>query len=120
MLSNLATLDAMNSSTNKPEVELCLGTFVTRNQPLSLSSSTINNITGVKTMPQLLLGSPCIGFYRENAIAIESEASDPNGGNVCLFSAATCTSQCNLPSCRQAFVHKERNLHCDIHVAAEN
>ena len=37
-----------------------------------------------------------MGIYRENAIAIESEANDPKGGNVCLFSAGTCTSQCNL------------------------
>ena len=44
-----------------------------------------------------------IGIYRENAIAIESEASDPNGGNVCLFSVATCISQCNLHSSRRAF-----------------
>ena len=57
---------------------------------------------------------------RKNAIAIESEASDPNGGNVCLFSVATCTSQCNLRSSRRAFARRERNLHCDVHVAAEN
>ena len=44
-----------------------------------------------------------IGLYRENAIAIESEASDPNGGNVCLFSAATYMSQCKLRT-RQAGV----------------
>ena len=37
-----------------------------------------------------------IVLYRENAIAIESEAGDPNSGNVCVFSAATCTSQCKL------------------------
>ena len=55
-------------------------------------------------------------------IAIESEASYPNGGNVCLFSATTCRymSQCNLRSCRRAFARTERNLHCDVHVAAEN
>ena len=28
------------------------------------------------------------------------ESSDPNGGNVCLFLAATCTSQCKLRSLR--------------------
>ena len=40
----------------------------------------------------------CIAFYRKNAIAIEREARDPNGGNVCLFSAATCMTQCKLHS----------------------
>ena len=29
---------------------------------------------------------------------IQKESSDPNGGNVCLFSAATCMSQCKLHS----------------------
>ena len=61
-----------------------------------------------------------IGLYRENAIAIESEARSLNGGNACFFSAMTFTSQCNLRSCRRAFARKERNLHCDVHVAAEN
>ena len=60
-----------------------------------------------------------IGLYRKNAIGIESEATDRNGGIVCLFSAATCTSQCNLRSCRRAFARKERNLDCDEHVTAE-
>ena len=27
---------------------------------------------------------------------IQNESRDPNGSNVCLFSAASCTSQCNL------------------------
>ena len=31
---------------------------------------------------------------------IQNESRDPNGGNVCLFSAATCTSQCKLRSLR--------------------
>ena len=38
----------------------------------------------------------CIDLYCQNAIAIESEARDPNGGNVCLFSAATCMTQCKF------------------------
>ena len=57
-----------------------------------------------------------IGVYHETAIANESEASDPNGGDVCLFSAAACTSQCKL----RAFARKERDLHCDVHVTADN
>ena len=44
---------------------------------------------GVQTsaLPRLLLllTGHSISLYRENAIAIESEASDPNGANVCLF-----------------------------------
>ena len=41
-----------------------------------------------------------IGLYRENAIAIESEARDPFGGNVYYV-----TMELAL---------KERNLHCDV------
>ena len=47
----------------------------------------------------------CIGLYRENAMAIESEAKDPFGGNV------PTRSQCKL---RCTFARKERNLHCDV------
>ena len=61
-----------------------------------------------------------IDLYRENAIAIESQASDPNGGNVCLFSAATCTSQCKWRTWQAGFARNERNLHCDVHTTAEN
>ena len=39
---------------------------------------------------------------------------------MCLFSAVTCTSQCNLHSYRRAFARKERNLDCGVHVTAEN
>ena len=39
---------------------------------------------------------------------------------VCV-SAATCTSQiANSVSDRRAFTSKKRNLHCDVHVTAEN
>ena len=57
-----------------------------------------------------------IGLYHENAIAIENEACDPNSGNMCLFLAATM----QLTFLQAAFARKERNLHCDVHVAAEN
>ena len=48
-----------------------------------------------------------IGLYRENAIAIESEARDPFGGNVYYV-----TMQITFPI--PEFARKERNLHCDI------
>ena len=49
-------------------------------------------------------------FDRENAIAIESEARDPNGGNVYYV-----TMQMTFPIPQLA--RKERNLHCDaVHV----
>ena len=57
--------------------------------------------------------SPCtdqewtIGLYRENAIAIESEARDPFGGNVYYV-----TMQITFPI--PEFARKERNLHCDV------
>ena len=48
-----------------------------------------------------------IGLYRENAIAIESEAIDPFGGNVYYV-----TMQITFPI--PEFARKERNLHCDV------
>ena len=48
-----------------------------------------------------------IGLYRENAIAIESEARDPFGGNVYYV-----TMQIAFPI--PEFARKERNLHCDV------
>ncbi len=52
--------------------------------------------------------APCIiGLYRENAIAIESEARDPFGGNVYYV-----TMQIMFPI--PEFARKERNLHCDV------
>ena len=48
-----------------------------------------------------------IGLYRENAIAIESEARDPFGGNVYYV-----TMQITFPI--PEFARKERTLHCDI------
>ena len=48
-----------------------------------------------------------IGLYRENAIAIESEARDPFGGNVYYV-----TMQITFPV--PEFARKERNLHCDV------
>ena len=49
----------------------------------------------------------CIGLYRENAIAIESEARDPFGGDVYYV-----TMQITFPI--PEFARKERTLHCDI------
>ncbi len=51
--------------------------------------------------------NPGIGLYRENAIAIESEAGDPFGGNVYYV-----TMQITFPI--PEFARKERNLHCDV------
>ena len=48
-----------------------------------------------------------IGLYRENAIAIESEAKDPFGGNVYYV-----TMQITVPI--PEFARKESNLHCDV------
>ena len=48
-----------------------------------------------------------IGLNRENAIAIESEAKDPFGGNVYYV-----TMQITFPI--PEFARKERNLHCDV------
>ena len=48
-----------------------------------------------------------IGLYRENAIAIESEARDPFGGNVYYV-----TMQITFPI--PEFARRERNLHCDV------
>ena len=63
-----------------------------------------------KSIKCILVVLYSIGLYRENAIAIQSETRDPNGGNVCLFSAATCTSQCKLRSDRRAFARNERHF----------
>ena len=48
-----------------------------------------------------------IGLYRENAIATESEARDPFGGNVYYV-----TMQITFPI--PEFARKERNLHYDV------
>ena len=48
-----------------------------------------------------------IGLYRENAIAIESEARYPFGGNVYYV-----TVHITLPI--PEFTCSERNLHCDV------
>ena len=48
-----------------------------------------------------------IGLYRENAIAIESEARDPFGGNVYYV---TMQITFTIPE----FARKGRNLHCDV------
>ena len=63
-----------------------------------------------------------IGVYREAAIAIEIEASDPNVGNVCLFSARRVGlhHNVNYELDKQAVAREERNLHCDVHVNADN
>ena len=39
-------------------------------------------ILNEQTLPSTAIGIASIDLYSENAIAIESEASDPNGGNV--------------------------------------
>ena len=52
-------------------------------------------------------GYVTIGLYRENAIAIESEAKDPFGGNVYYV---TMLITFPIPE----FARKERNLHCDV------
>ena len=57
--------------------------------------------TGIRYAPRII-----VGLYRENANAIESEAGD----SLNVYSKAD----------RRAFARKERNLHCDLHVAAEN
>ena len=49
----------------------------------------------------------CIGLYRENAIAIESEAKDPFGGDVYCV-----TMHITLPI--PEFARNERDLHCDV------
>ena len=47
------------------------------------------------------------GLYRENAIAIESEANDSFGGNVYYV-----TMQITLPIPK--FKRNERDVHCDV------
>ena len=54
-----------------------------------------------------------ICLYRENAIAIESEANDSFGGNVYYV-----TMQITLPI--PEFTRNERNFHCDVlHIAPD-
>ena len=48
-----------------------------------------------------------IGLYRENAIAIQNEYGDSNGGNVQYF---TVQITFNIPE----FTRNERNMHCDV------
>ena len=50
---------------------------------------------------------PLIGLYRENAIAIESEANESFGGLVFYV-----TMQITLPI--PEFTRNERNFHCDV------
>ena len=50
-----------------------------------------------------------IGLYSKNAIAIESEAKDPFGGNVYYV-----TMQITLHIPEFAHKERERNLHCDV------
>ena len=49
--------------------------------------------------------SRVIGLYRENAMSIESEARDPNVGNVYYV---TMQITFHIPE----FARRERNLHC--------
>ena len=58
--------------------------------------------------PNIRVATLCvIGLYRENAIAIESEAKYPFGGNVYYV---TMQIMLHLPE----FARKESNLHCDV------
>ena len=59
------------------------------------------------TDPWMFRSFESMGLYRENAIAIESEAKDPFGGNVYYV-----TMQITFPI--PEFARKERNLHCDV------
>ena len=43
------------------------------------------NRGGINEKWHIRRGRVCIGLYRENAIAIESEARDPFGGNVYYY-----------------------------------
>ena len=77
---------------------------------------TIAELPDSATLIKYVKGS-WTGIYLENAIAIENEASDPNGGNVCLFSAATCTSQCKWRTWaigRASIYNDGRNLNREI------
>ena len=52
-----------------------------------------------------------IGLYRENAIAIQNESGDSNGGNMWYV---TMRITFNIPE----FTRNERNSHCDVlHIA---
>ena len=55
----------------------------------------------------MLINSTAIGLYRENAIAIKSEARGPFGGNVY---DVTMQIMFFVPECAR----KQRNLHCDV------
>ena len=61
---------------------------------------------GVDGANRILSLSRTTGLYRENAISVESEASD----------SLTCYRRVD----QSGFARKERTLHCDVHVAAEN
>ena len=63
-----------------------------------------NVLECVSTMTRMFYS---IGLYRENAIAIESEARYPFCGNVYYV-----TMQITFPI--PEFARKERNLHCDV------
>ena len=67
-----------------------------------------------------------IGLYRENVIAIESEARDPNGGLsqpavMCVsFQRRRVRHNANYVPDGRACARKECNWHCDVRVTAEN
>ena len=65
------------------------------------------NITAEVASTEYSNRESLMGLYRENAIAIESEAKYPFGGNVYYV-----TMQIALPI--PEFARKERNLHCDV------
>ena len=56
-----------------------------------------------RTFPELYFKGETIGLYRQNAIAIESEANDPFGGNVYYV---TMQITLHIPE----FARKERNM----------
>ena len=73
----------------------------------AVSHSSARDPTGYIATHWTVWSGDAIGLYRENAIAIESEARDPFGGNVYYI-----TMQITFPIPK--FARKERNLHCDV------
>ena len=81
------------------------------NESLILDWQNHDGQSIVNTLYASKLFSTClpdaIGLYRENAIAIESEARYPNGGNVYYVTM-------QIASNISESARKERNLHCDV------
>ena len=74
---------------------------------------SLGTCIGIIRCPILPLIS-CIGLYRENAIAIESEANDSFGGRNVYYVTMQITLP--IPECTR----NERNFHCDVlHIAPD-